>query len=597
MRYIILFLALALLLGNANAAVTKPWSSDINFTAGINATGNVSFAASPSGYIKGPTAITNSGPIGMAAGANITMSGGYITNFAIGTADSMTMSNGANITFNEGYIKNLTNGTAAQDAMTYSQLKQPGANISYGGYVQREQLAPQSVVNVFRYTVPWVGASVAVAIREDGLPISISTNNTTVINAAIDSLSNGGKVSLYDSLYVNRIDMDKPCVTLEGIGNPTLTAKTDIASTVIHVTASNCTMSGIVINGNRANMGGKAISGIWSVASYETFRDLYIQNCSAQAFVMQSVTSNYISCDHIVLNNNYFGIYLYDDVAYVSLHRIIASSGDYDAISVLHGSHGVYISDSSLINIYSGTGITIDGVEEANYDVHVDKTSIIGCGWHPYNGDGIFIKLSNDVTVSDCNIMDNGLGGIDIEDSLNTMISNCEIRNNGRYTDREGILLDQNSYELSATIIGTRIWDNQGTKTQSYGISANGDATKINATIIGNNVFGNKNGAMNLPNNAFSGSVHPPKTGGIRTAMNNGYNTIGWIGSATLSSGVAWYNQQPYTLAVYISGGTVSSIAVDAASLGLTSGMFLLDPGVAIVVTYSSPPANVLVGQ
>jgi len=88
-------------------------------------------------------------------------------------------------------VLNVVNGTG-QAAASYAQLQQPGSNISYGGYVQSGRIAPTRKAEVFLYTLPWVGLQMAVAMRTDGWPISISATNSTAIQAAITSIHNSG---------------------------------------------------------------------------------------------------------------------------------------------------------------------------------------------------------------------------------------------------------------------------------------------------------------------------------------------------------------------------------------------------------------------
>lgn len=56
------------------------------------------------------------------------------------------------------------------------------------------------------------------------------------------------------------------------------------------------------------------------------------------------------------------------------------------------------------------------------------------------------------------------------------------------------------------------------------------------------------------------------------------------------ASGVAAVNPNPVPVAVTVSGGTVTAIAVGGVSTGLTSGTFTIEPGGSIAVTYSVAP-------
>ena len=62
-------------------------------------------------------------------------------------------------------------------------------------------MGPRKIINVYQYDVPWVG-NVTVAQRSNYWPVSISTNNSVVVQAAIDALHDeyGGVMVLHDLL-------------------------------------------------------------------------------------------------------------------------------------------------------------------------------------------------------------------------------------------------------------------------------------------------------------------------------------------------------------------------------------------------------------
>jgi len=67
--------------------------------------------------------------------------------------------------------------------------------------------------------------------------------------------------------------------------------------------------------------------------------------------------------------------------------------------------------------------------------------------------------------------------------------------------------------------------------------------------------------------------------------------TGAWSGAPALAaSGVAMINTSGERVTVYVSAGTVTVIAVDGVTTGLTSGMFHLRRGSKIAITYSVAP-------
>jgi len=122
-----------------------------------------------------------------------------------------------------------------------------------------------------------------------------------------------------------------------------------------------------------------------------------------------------------------------------------------------------------------------------------------------------------------------------------------------------------------------------GASVQLYGIQINGVAV-TNAFLVDNDLSGNTSTAISL---VASGTI----SGWI--ANNKGYNPVG---PATISVSASPYTytagNTPET--VYISGGTVSSVTKGGVTLASATGTQVqMQPGDAIVVTYSSAPTMV----
>jgi hypothetical protein len=79
--------------------------------------------------------------------------------------------------------------------------------------------------------------------------------------------------------------------------------------------------------------------------------------------------------------------------------------------------------------------------------------------------------------------------------------------------------------------------------------------------------------------------------------------TISTIAPTTLNpialgaSGVATENNNPYSVALTISGGTVTAISIDGVSTGATSGTFYVNPQGSVSVTYSVAPTTFTTAQ
>jgi hypothetical protein len=75
-------------------------------------------------------------------------------------------------------------------------------------------------------------------------------------------------------------------------------------------------------------------------------------------------------------------------------------------------------------------------------------------------------------------------------------------------------------------------------------------------------------------------------------AVNNDLLPTGdWSGKPAIpASTVTATNDSGHLMAVYVIGGTVTVIAVEGVTTGLTAGLVLLKPGATIAITYSVVP-------
>ena len=101
---------------------------------------------------------------------------------------------------------------------------------------------------------------------------------------------------------------------------------------------------------------------------------------------------------------------------------------------------------------------------------------------------------------------------------------------------------------------------------------------------------------------SFTGSVvnlgSGYAAGTVKFGKNSGYNPTGpQTAPAIPSSGTAYTNPFPFDCAVYITGGTVTAIAIGGTATGLTSGQFFVPAGETIALTYSAAPTWVWVGN
>lgn len=108
-------------------------------------------------------------------------------------------------------------------------------------------------------------------------------------------------------------------------------------------------------------------------------------------------------------------------------------------------------------------------------------------------------------------------------------------------------------------------------------------------------VFHNNNGSYNIDRNEFTNCgtslVNNMAESGNRVTDNLGYNPVGLVTAPGIpASGTARSNTHAYPCRIAVSGGTVTTIAIDGTATGLTSGSFILQPAETITLTYSVAP-------
>lgn len=153
-----------------------------------------------------------------------------------------------------------------------------------------------------------------------------------------------------------------------------------------------------------------------------------------------------------------------------------------------------------------------------------------------------------------------------------------------------GVVYLNGAGDLALRLRGCVFDDPQATPTQGAPINLASPGVYQNVVMEGCAVVG--------------GSSTSPWTGagswgrGCRIAGCPGLNPSGLYGPpAVPASGAAYTNPTPFSQTVYITGGTVTAIAVDGAILGITAGPVRLPAGSTITLTYSAAPTWTWIGE
>ena len=147
-------------------------------------------------------------------------------------------------------------------------------------------------------------------------------------------------------------------------------------------------------------------------------------------------------------------------------------------------------------------------------------------------------------------------------------------------------------YDLNVTNASARVVVNGGMFRDSFGSGAG----QINATcnlVASNHVYFTNNDCENGSlANCFQGSVLP--------ALLKDNPNINPVGSVSVTVGASPYSvpTKPYPVTYYVSGGTVTSLAVGGVTLtGITSGPIRVPPQTAFTITHSGAPTVVGFGD
>jgi hypothetical protein len=274
----------------------------------------------------------------------------------------------------------------------------------------------------------------------------------------------------------------------------------------------------------------------------------------------------------------------------------------------------------------------------AAHDVGTVCSSGAGTGFRFYHSlsPGSFaprwIRLSHIYCEGSSGVVGAGRDGIQIDDALNLYLEsgytgtslNGLVINGG--TDlRFGKFLSMNNWlrgvVLSAGYITT--FDTCTFDSNSQGADGNvghfyigpsTGRTRIEESYFGNAVLSRTNQpSYAIENYATAANVvcrdNEFELSALRTAAlggpnipimrdNFGFNPRGALGPPTVpASNVAYSNDYGVDCAVYVAGGTVSAIKVNGATTGITSGLVRVGPGRTITLTYTAAPTWVWIGE
>lgn len=337
-------------------------------------------------------------------------------------------------------------------------------------------------------------------------------------------------------------------------------------------TNSNSLMADLMIDGNRANNTGATCFGLYAFAlQYSTFRNVRVQQVFGDGWRFDGASGGF--------GNTTSTVHMENCWAYGNTNNGAVFTSFVADVHVHGGDFG--FNGASAITLQAGSCTIRDAVL-----------------WGTTGGSGLLVGgPSNQITA--CNIEGNSQHGITVNEfGSYTLITDCKIyANSGAGSGLfDGIFVNGSggSPTTGVVINGNFIYPNlfSGGTTQAHAINLG--AFHQLCSIIGNNVgFAGPQAAWSASNSVINGFGQSDYV-----ANNPGFNPVGLLsGPGVGTSGVATVNPWGVPATIYVTGGTVSNVAINGNATGLSGGMFRLGPGQSITLTYSSPPTWTWIGD
>lgn len=337
-------------------------------------------------------------------------------------------------------------------------------------------------------------------------------------------------------------------------------------------TNTNCLMADIMIDGNRANNTSVTCFGLYAFAlQYSNFRNVRVQQVNGDAWRLDGASGGFANTTSTVhledcwaYGNANNGAVFTSFAADVHVH-----GGDYgfngaSAITLQAGSCS--IRDAALWGTTGGVGLLVGG----------QSNQITNCNIEGNSQHGVAVNQFGSYTlITGCKIYANSTAGNGLYDGISV--------NGISGTPTTGVVIENNFIYPNLFIGGT---------TQAHAI--NFGAFHQQCTAIGNNVgFAGAQATWSPSNAVINGFGQSDYV-----ASNPGFNPVGFLsGPSVGASGIATINPWGVPATIYVNSGTVTDVAVNGNSTGLTTGMFRLGPSQSITLTYSVAPAWVWIGD
>lgn len=438
-------------------------------------------------------------------------------------------------------------------------------------------------------------------------------DDTAAIQAAIDDAQDagGGVVYLPPGTYLttSSLAISGNHVALAGAGmfTSTIQVSGSYDGVVLSNAATGTRITSLSITSSATQTAGAGIKADSSGNSvYTTLIDnVYFATYNG----LELYYTNTTTILHCRMNCANYGLYCGDNCSIVRFANAEVGAG-YAGVFIDGGASSVKLLQLEIFtNTYGVALNAINGKSDPTYVYMYDIECNPGSS---LSASPIYFYINNagEVHLTEC-WSDGGPQAIQINSGTVTILG-------GRYGDGASPIVAITGGDAT-TIVGSSI---SGSVNQGTGIGITGGGN-IRITDVFFNSFGDALGYAVSVASTYNGQ-YPSDAGGtaqgnvlISGCQNgytvyqkgNGYDIQCAAGLVTIAgthganpygaqtapaipaSGTALTNPFPVTVRVFVSGGTVSAIAINGTDTGLTSGQITLGPGETITLTYTAAPA------
>jgi hypothetical protein len=438
-------------------------------------------------------------------------------------------------------------------------------------------------------------------------------DNTAAIQTAVAALpSTGGTVFFPAGTYkiASAVALSSANIRLVGAGKAsTIQPSAAFSGTsIVTITAANCSIQDLTIAfANTSYASNPAVDGIQITGAANALLQNvginYINGWAVQSTATAGVRNKWAKFDNVFSTLCAKGMHIAGIAANNNAAHVIASCILDQVATGSSNGDGLCIEDCYDIevtnlecNISAGSGNAIH-IKGRTSSIHIANVVCGGDG-SSTSGAGILIESGANGTPSQIEItnaiVETANDGMDVSAGTELAFFGCRFETNqfnGIYlSGGDTILIEGCSFNNNNQHGGANRFDfvsgTSGNIIVSHCMFLTASGSGVGQTTAAVNVTA---GHVSCKDNVFLGTPFSSLPQVIRG--NAGYNPVGVLGPPSVpSSTVACPNPYNVDCTVYVTGGTVTVIAVGGSTTGLTSGAFRVPAGSSITLTYSVSP-------